>query len=399
MRKQRSKTGLLLLLISLLFLFCACTPQEAAPDMAEAEPEKAVSEPGSAVAPEALAHPPVAGEAAIQWREPALEALVREKLGKPDGEIYPSELDYIWGIELVGDTHIYFNADGGFAMFKDKDDGYDTLRSMGYTKLDNPSHIDLRIKDEKSYMLIDNEGNMLKDGTYSVDGELYERGSIRSLADFAHFRSLRYLYVYKNDLQELSGLSPLEELIELVLTDNEIEDISVLTGLRQLRTLQFDANHVTDIESVRELEQLRFLHVRANDISDISVLAAMESLEWLIVSGNPIESIEALRGLSLKRLDIDHTGVGDLSPLREMNTLWLLGIEQLRVDTIDFEPLAGLDKLSALFAGQEQAEIVNIRSLAGLERLLQVELIPSDNIPEEDIQWLREQLPGCYFYL
>lgn len=63
--------------------------------------------------------------APIQWQEPALEALVREALGKPEGEIYPTDLDHIWGVELFGESHIFFNAEGGYNMYATPDGYYE----------------------------------------------------------------------------------------------------------------------------------------------------------------------------------------------------------------------------------------------------------------------------------
>ena len=53
---------------------------------------------------------------AIIWREPKLEALVRAKIAKPTGDVYQSDLEYFWGIELFGESHIFFNASGGYRM-------------------------------------------------------------------------------------------------------------------------------------------------------------------------------------------------------------------------------------------------------------------------------------------
>ena len=394
MKKWRIEPRLLLLLISLLFLFCACTPQEAAPDMAEAEPEKAVSEPGSAVAPEALAHPPVAGEAAIQWQEPALEALVREKLGKPEGEIYPSELDYIWGVELVGDTHIYFNADGGYEMFQQENAYFEADNAVS-ARLMNPADIELYDRDSA--------GRWQNDGAYAVADQQYMRGSVASLADFAHFRNLKYLYIYKNNLKELSGLAGAEQLIELKLRDCCIADITPLAelaALPQLSSLILTGNQIEDITPLFQLGNLKLLQLRSNSIHDLSGIAALAALETLVITDNPIDSLHDVAQLSgLRGIHFSETLVNDLTPLSEMTSLTFIGMENLQVESIDFAPLALLDGLRSLYAGQEQAEIVNIRSLAGLEGMTQLELIPSDDIPEEDIQWLREQLPNCYFYL
>ena len=105
----------------------------------------------------------------------------------------------------------------------------------------------------------------------------------------------------------------------------------------------------------------------------------------------------------MKNLYLDETQVHDLTPLQMLTSLEYVNITDLQVDRIDFAPLAVLPNLNSLVVGQSQAEIVNLRSLAEIPGLKtgrgQLELVPSENIPEEDIAYLRKELPGCAFYL
>ena len=186
------KNLFLLLLLSLVLLLAAC---------------------GQPTAEESLV---VDETAPIQWQEPALEALVREALGKPEGEIYPTDLDHIWGVELFGESHIFFNAEGGYNMYATPDGYYEEQ-----SEIQNP-----------------NQFFSLDLGTYIINGETFSRGSIARLSDFANFRNLRYLYLYSNDLQDVSGLSGLDELVELRLIDNCIQDVYSLAQLRQIDSLE-----------------------------------------------------------------------------------------------------------------------------------------------------------------
>ncbi|MCL1816966.1 MAG: hypothetical protein FWG43_05130, partial [Clostridiales bacterium] len=220
--------------------------EEPMPDTAEPEPILNASEqkfPGSAsesaniqsnpTESKAEAFPAFDWDAVAQWREPAVEALVREKLGKVSRDIMQSDLDHIWAVELFGDTHIYFNADGGYVMWKSIE-GYSYLEESW-----NPSNIDIGFNDA--------EGNEYKSGIYSVNEEQFKRGSILSLKDFGNFRNLRFLHVYKNSLQDLDGLSDLENLIELKLTDNDIFDITALSLLTQIDSLRIYGGLIEDI--------------------------------------------------------------------------------------------------------------------------------------------------------
>jgi len=318
-----------------------------------------------------------------QWSDPALEALVREKLDKPSGDIKLGDLDGIWGIEVFGDTHIYFNADGGFDMYSSIDN-YPILESIH-----NPDNILLSHQE-------DDLMEFLKDGIYFVDGEQYSRGSISSLADFANFRDLNFLHIYKNSINDLSGLSHLENLTELKLPDNAIQDIAALTELRQITSLILRDNQVDDISALSKLNQLCKLYLRNNNISDPDGLAPLCNLDTLDLSLNPITSIEVIKEMDqLKGLRFAKTAVNDLSPLTGKLSITGLTMSYLQVESIDLAPLATMENIRILFIQQDRAELLNFQALGELKKMWELDIWPNINISEDDLDWLKKELPEC----
>ena len=426
MPKRTHSLLFLALLLSLLLLCAACgeRPENDGPALPE-DPQIAAD----------------GDEAPIQWQEPALEALVREKLDKPEGDIYPSELDDVTSLQILGDSHIFFNQD-------------ETSPSALWGQKE---YYDLRMLDE--------ERKPIKDGTYTVQGREYRRGSIASLADLAHFRNLHYLDVYKNDLQDLSGLedlpllgvftvdcrihsvvdfSSLKELGLLILMSEDISDITPLAGMNSLDTLCLNENPIEDLSPVKNIPQLLSLYFRNAPVSNIQVLAEMEQLEEIILDGtqvtdlSPLDQLPNLQklraehlplsqtewetaftsplGNQLKTLGLSHnqitdirfladmesletlilseTQVTDLSPLRTLPRLRVLSLENLAVDRLDLSPLAGLP-LKELTVRQDRAALEGLSALEGMTSLKELTITPNVNLTPEDLDRLRAALPGC----
>lgn len=123
-----------------------------------------------------------------------------------------------------------------------------------------------------------------------------------NLSDLAQMPNLRWLYLHKNSLTDLSCVSGLTQLEGLELSGNAISDLSPLAGLTQLRTLSLTYNRVSDLTPLSGLTQLKQLYLMGNDLSDISPLAALENLQELDLRGIPdIADLTPL--MSLDRLE------------------------------------------------------------------------------------------------
>jgi internalin A len=329
-----------LVLVILCFALTSCNTAPAGPDENAANGQNFA--PPTADSP---LEPPIiaANNAAIQWVEPALEALLRQELNKPEGDIFPSDLDHVRVFRLLGDTHIAINV--------------------------NPFDSRLNLHDFHS------AGMPLKDGTYELDGKLYGRGSITSLADFANFRNIEDLRIYKNDLHDLKGLASLEKLEFLRLSDCAVQNIEDLAELRQIDTLDLPQNQISDIEPFGYLKQLKHL-----------------SVEY-----NPIASIDSIRTLEkLFSFDLSGTKVEDISILAEKTDLQFLLLKNMDVKSVDLAPLTTLNELRGLSVTQNRAVLLGIQVIGEFKELLRLEIASNDlGISEADITWLHEHLPRC----
>jgi len=329
-------------------------------------------------------------EDSIEWVEPRLEELVSERLGIPVGSITQGDLTHIWGIELFGDSHIFINADGGYSMYVSESE--DDYVYGNHVTILNPSDIDIH------WGFLENIdfGDCPKEGVYSVGAEMYMRGNISSLADFANFKNLRYLHIHKNSLIDLSGLSSLEHLVEVKLLECNIEDVVDLSGLTQIEALNLTANRIRDISPLSGLRQLKRVLLWANDIRKIDAMASMNDLAHFNISNNPVSCMDALSGKrKLEYLYISNTYVEDFSFLSGKPDLRSIYMTNLKVDAIDLSPFAtaGLDSLNIIHAFQNRAEIVNYQALQYLTHRVSLTITPGINITEEVIAWLEENLP------
>ena len=364
---------LILVVICITLTACGATP--AAPDV---DVDNGPSTADLPVEPPAMAD----DNAVAQWVEPAVEALVREKLNQPNGDIMLRDLDYIWGIELFGDTHIYFNADDGYTMWKSIDD-YTYSETIW-----NPANINVVFEDA--------EKNRFKTGVYSVDEVQYTRGSISSLVDFGNFRNIRFLHVFKNSLDDLSGLSVLENLIELKLIDNDINDITALSELVQIESLWLQGGQIEDVSPLSNLSRLSYLYLQENHISNLDALSSLYDLKRLNFSFNPVTNLEVLKEFDqLIYLWFSKTSVNDLSPLIGKTSIRALTMENLNIDSIDLAPLATLNGVGTLSIRQDRAELLNFNILGTMKQLWCLDILGSVGVSDEDIDWLRKELPGC----
>jgi Leucine-rich repeat (LRR) protein len=109
---------------------------------------------------------------------------------------------------------------------------------------------------------------------------------------------------------------------ELYLWDNNITDISPLAGLTNLTELDLEVNKISDITPLDALTNLSKLYLWDNNVSDISPLAGLTNLTELSLWGNNISDITPLAGLTnLSKLSLAENIVSDISPLAGLTNL------------------------------------------------------------------------------
>ena len=99
------------------------------------------------------------------------------------------------------------------------------------------------------------------------------------------------MYLGSNQISELSPLQHLTQLIQLNLEQNQISDLSPLQHLTQLTQLYLWGNQISDLNPLQHLTQLIQLNLRWNKISDLVPLQHSTQLTQLHLGGNKVTEI------------------------------------------------------------------------------------------------------------
>jgi len=151
---------------------------------------------------------------------------------------------------------------------------------------------------------------------------------VANLEGLQHCVDLTELWLYENQIVDISPLAGLTNLMELSLFNNQIVDISPLEGLTNLTTLYLHNNQIVDLSALSGLTNLTWLDLHNNEIGDISALSDLINLAELWLNDNEIVDISAL---------VDNAGVGsgDQIDLRYNN----LDLTHGSPDMLDIEAL------------------------------------------------------------
>lgn len=177
-----------------------------------------------------------------------------------------------------------------------------------------------------------------------------QRNEVSDISDLAGLINLTDLHLYENQINDISALEGLINLTFLFLNRNQINDISVLANLTKLTGLLLDYNHIGNISALVGLTNLTSLHLGYNRISEISALSDLTSLRYLTLGGNQINNISALAGLTnLEVLNVYGNGISEISALAGLTNLDYLNLHNNRIN--DTSWLSGMTKLTSLQLG------------------------------------------------
>lgn len=150
---------------------------------------------------------------------------------------------------------------------------------------------------------------------------------------------------------DLSLLSGLDQLTNLILVQCDIRDLSVLMNLRSLRYLDVSDNHIlTDVSPLNSLSHLQSLKMaRCSNVTDLASLSNIPSLTLLDLTENEgITNFDFLGTLNqLQTLRLSTTRIRDLSPLRSLCVLRRLYLPYCRLIT-DISHLSWCPNLTLL---------------------------------------------------
>ncbi len=199
-----------------------------------------------------------------------------------------------------------------------------------------------------------------------------EESWIKNLDGLRYAKNLVRLYLYDNEISDISELSDLKQLEILFLSNNKISDASPVSNLEKLYILRLDYNPLNgNISAVSVLTNLTELILDGCGQVNLSVISGLKNLRWLSINNNGINDIEPLRGLSiLQDLRICDNKISDLSAVKDLKELRILQLWNNNVN--DISPASKLEYLEELAFINNKVE--DISALANLKNLKMLDM-------------------------
>lgn len=244
------------------------------------------------------------------------------------------------------------------------------------------------------------------------------------------------------DIDDISYLTCLKHLENLVFGGQKLYDISPLAQLISLKSLHFTAENISDFSCLENLNNLVYLsmgcaksipylnlekmhHLETLEIefcSDFNwggvVLSDLAKLEVLNIRGNGLSDIEHLSKINcynLKEFDCSFNHISEISCLQDLsglevlkafsnnisNILPLKNLKNLRWLSLGENNITNVESLTDLvdleFLDLRSNQITNVTSLAGLTKLTDLVLVDNP-ISQWQIDQLSTLLPNCSIY-
>ncbi len=175
---------------------------------------------------------------------------------------------------------------------------------------------------------------------------------------------------------------------DLILNNRRVETLAkTMEEVKEVRKCDLGINNLQDVSSLRDMQQLIYLNLSKNKIKSFAVFCTDDlfpNLKWLDISNNKITEFPALKLAKLEYLDIGY------NKLEKVNEAWN-GHPTLRIlKTIDnkFKSIAlfkALPKLEELYMGNNL-----VTAISGWETIPAVKKL---HLRRNKIEKIDEELP------
>ncbi|MCF6241490.1 MAG: leucine-rich repeat domain-containing protein [Bacteroidales bacterium] len=178
-----------------------------------------------------------------------------------------------------------------------------------------------------------------------------------------------------------------------------------IKGLLKATKLDISGRSIEDISPLSKFSALKKLNISHTNVVDLYPLRNLNKMEELDLSATKVKNINALQYMSsLSRLIIDSTLLEDISVLENMDSLKTLSMQYTKVDSL--APLEYLENIETLklsgmpitnlktFAGYTKVKVfvfdnTKVHSLSGIEKMKLLERISFSNTAVTDISLLK----------
>lgn len=125
-------------------------------------------------------------------------------------------------------------------------------------------------------------------------------GKLRDISALSKLSQLESLRVSMNRVDDLTPLADLKKLDRLDLGYTQVTDVTPLAKLTTLTELQLDNTKVSDVSPLASLENLERLSLQRTDVRDLAPLKPLAKLKFLYIAGSRVEDPYALARPGLK---------------------------------------------------------------------------------------------------
>jgi len=348
----------------------------------------------------------------VNFSDQNFEALIREKLDIPEGDITNYDM---WTIKkLIGTDKNINNISGiefcsGLSILSLRGNYIINIEPLSDLILLN--HIDLQnnlIFDIKP--LFDNTGigigsdviylygNPLSDDSilqykpqiqargvkFYSNAELSQPGEINFMDDNfeavirehlniptggilnSDLETITSIFGRNRNIQNFYGIEFCSNLDTLDIGFNGISDLIPLFYLRKMKSLKLDNNLIDDIAPLRYFYHLPELALNNNNIEELSYISNLTELTTLFLNNTKIEDIFPLANLiNLQYLNLSANPIDDFSPISKIDSLKTLELTDLEI--FDFDQISNITNLQTLYL--TNTPIANLNSIASIKSL------------------------------
>jgi internalin A len=178
---------------------------------------------------------------AVDFGDPGIEAQVRLKLQKPDGDVTAADLKRVKSLNLSQvkleqlDPCIFTPMTGLKELFLGPGD-YDDLTPIA--------------------------------GSTGIESLRASMNQVSDLTPIAKMTKMDRLDLGKTKVKDLTPLAGMKNLTELQLDGTEVEDISPLAKLTAMETLSLKNTKVKDASALKDMKKLKFLYIVGSPLDD-----------------------------------------------------------------------------------------------------------------------------------
>ena len=217
-------------------------------------------------------------------------------------------------------------------------------------------------------------------------------------APLAELDNVTELEITAYNTENLDKIAEMKSVRSLMLHSMDKDDLSFLsemTGLEDLSLMYVNRSFGSSLKNLKGVKELCIIDT-SDDFDMRIAYGYMENLEGLTVSGEYVTSdgIDNLK--KLKKITLMNASYGDLSGLKECDSLEELNIIDCSPHKFNARDIEGMTQLKKFYLCE--SEISGYKSLKTLTGLEEMKLYDCDLTSEEQ-EALQEALPECEFIL